>query len=138
MKKGIWLLILLVLFFACSKDNADRIPNVPVNFRASLNDPALSRLTTPGGAVIVNGHGVAGLILYRKPDGAYVAFDRCSSVNPEQKCAVNLDDPSLTATDPCSGAVFSLFDGAPMKAPAKRPLKNYDIVIRGFEITVIN
>ncbi|HEY0896202.1 MAG TPA: hypothetical protein VGE15_06605, partial [Sphingobacteriaceae bacterium] len=72
------------------------------------------------------------------PDGGYVAFDRCSSVNPEQKCAVNVDDPSLTATDPCSGAVYSLFDGAPMKAPAKRPLKNYDIAIRGFEITVIN
>ncbi|HEY0897553.1 MAG TPA: hypothetical protein VGE15_13430, partial [Sphingobacteriaceae bacterium] len=60
MKKGIWLFFFLVQFFSCSKNDADRIPNVPVNFRASLNDPALSRLTTPGGAVVVNGHGVAG------------------------------------------------------------------------------
>ncbi|HEY1007787.1 MAG TPA: hypothetical protein VGD92_11420, partial [Sphingobacteriaceae bacterium] len=118
--------------------DAERIPNVPVNFRASLNDPALSRLTTPGGAVIVSGHGVAGLILYRRPDGQYMAFDRCSPVNPEQRCAVNLDDPNLTATDPCSGAVFSLFDGAPMKAPAKKPLKQYEVTIRGFELTVMN
>jgi hypothetical protein len=138
MNKWSLLLILVVLLFACSKDDADRIPNVPVNFRASLQDPSLSRLTTPGGAVIVNGYGVSGLILYRRPDGEYVAFDRCSSVNPQQRCAVTLDDPSLTATDPCSGAVFSLFDGAPMKAPARRPLKEYDVIISSFEISVTN
>ena len=138
MKKVALLLFFLAWLFACSKGDAERIPNVPVNFRASLNDPALSRLTTPGGAVIVSGHGVAGLILYRRPDGQYMAFDRCSSVNPEQRCAVNLDDPNLTATDPCSGAVFSLFDGAPMKAPAKKPLKQYEVTITGFELTVMN
>jgi len=138
MKKGAWLLVCCLLLISCSKNDGSRIPNVPVNFRASLQDPRLSRLNSPGGAVRIDGYGVAGIIIYRRPDLRYVAYDRCSPVNPELKCAVTLDDPSLTATDKCSGAVFALFDGAPMKAPAKRPLKEYQVNISSFEISVIN
>ena len=116
-----------------------RIPDVPVNFHAPLSDPRLSRLNSAGGVVVIMGYGVAGLIIYRRPDLAYVAFDRCSSVNPEQNCKVSPDDPSLTATDPCSGAKYSLYDGTPVKAPAKRPLKEYQVsVSNNYEISVIN
>lgn len=134
-------LLLVGLFFlvlACSKNNEGWIPDVPVNFHAPLTDPRLSRLNSNGGVAMINNHGISGLIIYRRPDGAYVAFDRCSSVNPEKRCAVVPDDPSLTATDPCSGAKFSLFDGAPVKAPAKRPLKQYRVVATAYELSVIN
>ncbi|WP_207428254.1 hypothetical protein [Pedobacter sp. SYSU D00535] len=128
--KYITLLLFSVLVFsACSKDDEGRIPDVPVNFSAFLQNPSLSALNSAGGAVVINGYGVAGLILYKRADGAIVAYDRCSSVNPEQRCAVTLDNPNLTVTDPCSGAKFSLFDGAPVKAPAKRPLKQYSVSI---------
>ena len=131
--------LLLIFCVSCGKVDENDIPNVPVNFRAALNDPRLSRLNSPGGAVTIDGHGVAGLIIYRRADYSYVAFDRCSSVNPQQKCAVTLDEPSFTATDKCSGAIFSLDDGAPLKAPAKRPLKRYDVnIISSFEISVTN
>lgn len=136
--KKLGFILVCFLSLSCNKDQEGRIPNVPVTFRASVNDPRLSRLSSPGGAITIDGYGVAGLIIYRRPDNAYVAFDRCSSVNPHQKCAVTLDNPSLTATDPCSGAVFSLYDGAPMKAPAKRPLKQYQVNISSFEISVTN
>ncbi len=136
------ILIALLLCFAlvssCNKDQEGRIPNVPVNFRAPLNDPRLSRLNSSGGVVALSGYGVAGLIIYRRPDNAYVAFDRCSSVNPERTCAIMPDDTGLTATDPCSGAKFSLYDGSPVKAPAKLPLKEYQVIITNFEISVIN
>ncbi|HEY1024067.1 MAG TPA: hypothetical protein VGE26_02795 [Sphingobacteriaceae bacterium] len=138
MMKIAGIILVCFLLFSCNKDQEGRIPNIPVSFRAPLNDPRLSRLSSPGGAVTIDGHGVAGLIIYRRPDNAYVAFDRCSPVNPEQKCAVVLDDPTLTVTDKCSGAVFSLYDGAPMKAPAKLPLKQYQVNISSFEISVSN
>jgi nitrite reductase/ring-hydroxylating ferredoxin subunit len=138
MKQVYHLLLVFLLITACNKDKEGRIPEVPVNFRAPLNDPRMSRLNSAGGAVVINGYGVAGLIIYRRPDLAYVAYDRCSSVNPQESCAVSLDDPNLTATDPCSGAKFSLYDGAPVKAPAKRSLKQYQVSVTNFEISVIN
>ena len=125
--------VLLGLFVisGCGK-RQDLIPNVPVNFSLPLTDPRLSRLSSPGGAVIISGYGLAGLVIYRRPtDGQYVAYDRASSVNPQERCAVTLDDSGFTVTDPCSGAKFSLIDGTPVKAPATRSLKEYSVVVFG-------
>lgn len=132
--------LLAFLFFlitSCAKSD-DYIPEVPVKFRASLSDPRLSQLNSAGGAVSISGYGVAGLIIYRRGDNAYVAYDACSSVNPQQRCAIVIDDPNLTATDPCSGAKFSLYDGSAVKAPAVRSLKSYQVSVTSFEISVIN
>ncbi len=129
MKKILGLLVVIFFCFSCAKEN-NLIPNIPVNFSSPLTDPRLSRLSTTGGAVTING-GVAGIVIYRRADNAYVAFDRCSTVNPEQKNAIVIDDPNLTATDPASGAKYSLFDGAPVKAPAKTSLRQYTVTITG-------
>ncbi len=135
--KFLGLFLMYLLFASCGKDN-NVLPNVPVNFSSPLTDPHLSRLTAIGGAVTINNYGIAGLIIYRRPDNTYVAFDRCSTVNPEKKNAVVLDDPTLTATDPISGAKFSLFDGSPVKAPAKIGLRQYNVIIAGNTIQVTN
>lgn len=136
MKKiaGIWVLLLLA---GCGK-NQLAIPNVPVNFSAPLTDPRLLRLSSPGGAVLIKDYGVAGLIIYHASDGNYVSYDRCSTVNPDEKCAVVLDDPSFTATEKCSGAKFLLEDGSPAKAPAKISLKKYNTYIAGNTLHVTN
>jgi nitrite reductase/ring-hydroxylating ferredoxin subunit len=122
---------------SCGK-SGDVIPYVAVNFQATLTDPRYSALNVPGGAVLVNGYGVAGLILYREADGTYAAYDRCSSYMPQNHCAVTLDAGNFTCTDPCSGAKFSLIDGTPVKAPATRSLKSYSINVSNFEIFVSN
>jgi len=137
MKRLYSLLFILVLFTSCGKDTG-YIPEVGVNFSLPLTDPRLSRLSSPGGAVLISGYGIAGLVLYRRTDNGYVAFDRCSTVNPEKKCAVTLDDPTLTVTDPCSGAKFLLEDGSPVKAPAVRGLKQYTVAIAGLNLHVTN
>jgi nitrite reductase/ring-hydroxylating ferredoxin subunit len=126
-----------VLFSSCGKDDGF-IPDVAVNFNLPLTDPRLSRLSSPGGAVLIPGYGIAGIVIYRKTDYGYVAFDRCSTVNPEQKCAVTLDDPTLTVTDPCSGAKFLLEDGSPVKAPAVKSLRQYTVAISGLNLHVTN
>lgn len=128
----------ILLLVACVKNDGSLVPDVYVNFSIPINDPTISALNSPGGAVAINGHGVAGLIIYRRADGMYMAYDRCSTVNPEQKCQIVLDDPNLTATDPCSGAKYSMYDGAPVKAPAKRSLKQYNVVITNLYLQVIN
>ena len=123
---------------ACGKTDNSYIPDTPVNFQAPLSDPRLSNLSVAGGAVIINGYGVCGLIIYHEPNGSYVAYDRCSSYLPQNRCAVTLDSPSFTVTDPCSGAKFSLSDGSPVKAPATRSLKTYAVNVSYNEIFVSN
>lgn len=130
--------ILSLICFGCGKADSSYVPNVSVNFSAPLSDPRLSKLTASGGAVLISGYGVSGLILYRSAANGYVAYDRCSSYQPEKRCAVTLDNPTLTVTDPCSGAKFSLEDGSPVKAPATRSLKSYTVNVSLNEISVYN
>ena len=129
--------VLLLSCFGCAK-TGDLVPNVSVNFEMPLTDPRLNALHNTGGAVLVNGYGVAGLILYREANGSYAAYDRCSAYQPQNKCAVTLDNPSLTCTDPCSGSKWSLEDGTPVKAPAIQALKAYAVNVSNFEIFVSN
>ena len=137
MRKLFGLLLVILLSASCGKEDS-LVPDYPVNFSAPLTDPRLSRLSTAGGAVSFNGYGVAGIIIYRRADNAYVAYDKCSTVNPEQKNQVIIDDPNLTATDPISGAKYSLYDGSPVKAPAKTSLKKYSVIISGNTLQVTN
>ncbi|MGB4399437.1 MAG: hypothetical protein WBJ10_08705 [Daejeonella sp.] len=130
--------LLAILLFSCSKDDENRIPDVYVNYQITLQE---FNIKSNNGLLLVNkgnNTGIAGLIIYRKPNNEWIAFDRCSSVNPEQQCAVIPDDPNLTATDPCSGAKFSMFDGSPVKAPATRGLKEYNVIITNFTLAVSN
>jgi nitrite reductase/ring-hydroxylating ferredoxin subunit len=137
MKKLILLAAISLTLFSCGKVG-DAVPDVAVNFQASITDPRLSALNARGGAVLISGYGVAGLILYREADGTYAAYDRCSSYMPQNHCAVTLDASGFTVTDPCSGSKFSLIDGGPVKAPATRSLKSYSITVSNSEIFVSN
>lgn len=129
--------LLLLSCLSCGKVG-DVVPNVSFSFEMSLTDPRLNALHSTNGAVIVNGYGVAGLILYREANGSYAAYDRCSAYLPQNKCAVTLDNPSLTVTDPCSGSKWTLEDGTPVKAPAIKSLKEYSVNISYNEIFVSN
>jgi len=138
MIKKVTILTAMVLSCLGCVKTGNGIPSVAVDFEASLTDPRLAALKTPNGAVIINGYGVAGLILFREADGSYAAYDRCSSYLPQNKCAITLDSPTLTATDPCSGSKFSLTDGTPVKAPATQSLRSYTVNVSNFEIFVSN
>lgn len=136
-KLGI-LFVILFTAFSCAKDNGDNIPSVPVNFQAAITDTRISKLSTPGNAVVVSGYGVAGLLIYHDYSGSYRAYDRCSSYQPQNKCAVTIDDTGFTVTDPCSGSKFSLNDGSPVKAPATKSLRIYDAYVSNSQLFVQN
>ncbi|MFA4871150.1 MAG: hypothetical protein WC623_23325 [Pedobacter sp.] len=137
MKFALATLVLVFLLVGCGKERLN-IPNVPVNFSGQLTDPRLIRLSSPGGAVILDNYGVAGIVIYRTQFSGYKAYDRCSTVNPEKQCAVELDDPTFTVTDKCSGAKYSLEDGSPAKVPAVLSLKEYQVTVAGNTIYVTN
>jgi nitrite reductase/ring-hydroxylating ferredoxin subunit len=138
MTKKLGIITALILScFACGK-TGDYVPNVSVNFQMALANPALNALHNPGGAVIIKGYGVAGLIIYRLSSGRYAAYDACSAYLPQNKSAVTLDNPTLTCTDPASGAKWLLEDGSPVKAPAVKSLKEYAVNYNQFEIFVSN
>ncbi|HTM97266.1 MAG TPA: hypothetical protein VL088_00915 [Pedobacter sp.] len=129
-------LMMLFLCVSCAKE--DYLPNLPVNFSAPITDPRLNRISSAGGSVIIDGYGIAGLIICRRADNSYAAFDRCSTVNPEEKNAVIIETGGLTALDEKSGAKFNLIDGGPAKAPAKKALKQYSVTISGYTLRVTN
>ncbi len=128
---------LLVLMLGCAKNEDSIVPYVPINFTANINDPRLLQIKTPGGALILSGYGYAGLILYNSGDGIR-AYDACSTVNPEKKCAVKIDVVGVSVIDPCSGAKFFLNDGSAAKAPAQRPLRRYQASLSNNNISVNN
>jgi nitrite reductase/ring-hydroxylating ferredoxin subunit len=138
MQKFCFLFLVIVGLLSCGKGDQSYIPSVSVNFQAPLTDPRLLQLGGTGGAVIINGYGLAGLLICRTPSGNYAAYDRCSSYQPEKRCAVTLDNTGLTATDPCSGSKFLLSDGSPVKAPATRSLRAYTVYVNNFTIFVSN
>ncbi|MGX5687556.1 hypothetical protein [Arcticibacter tournemirensis] len=135
MRLRIAMIISLFLLVSCGKEES-AIPDVYVNYRFSEVEYMEGR--NENLIYFVSGHGVAGLMIYKISDGNYVAFDRCSTVNPEKRCAVISDESAFTVTDPCSGGKFSILDGAPAKAPATRALKQYDVSFISGSYTVIN
>lgn len=137
MKKIFLGYLFMLIITACAKNQDSIIPYVPVRFYSTINNPALLKIKAPSGAVILSGYGYAGLILYNN-NGVIVAYDRASTVNPEKKCGVNLDVPSLSVTDPCSGAKFLLLDGSAAKAPAVHPLLRYQVIKKDNNISVTN
>ncbi|RYG09076.1 MAG: hypothetical protein EOO07_24475 [Chitinophagaceae bacterium] len=127
MRRIIGSLFLLLSLAGCGKEE-NYIPEVVVNYSVTVTEFSIK---STNNVLLVANNGVAGLVIVKTPLGGYVAFDRCSTVNPEKLCKIVPDDSGLTATDPCSGAKFSLFDGSPQKAPAEKSLKSYTISLQG-------
>jgi len=128
------LFLSVLLFCSCGKES-EMIPNVFVEYNVTVQE---FNIKAQNGVLLVPNQGVKGLMIVRSGAG-YVAFDRCSSVNPKAGCAVEPDNNGITATDPCTGAKFLLTDGTPQKAPAVRNLKSYSTSLRaGLTINVRN
>lgn len=134
MKRILGIAIAFLLFASCGKEE-NFIPDYPVNYSVTLIEFGIM---AQNNILLVPNKGVAGLIIVKTPTGSYVAFDRCSTVNPEKACAITPDDNGFIATDPCSGGKFSLLDGSPQKAPAKISLKSYNVTIAGNTLYVRN
>lgn len=128
------LLFISLLPAACKKGGCNVVQDISVMEQVSMVQ--YSQLYTPGGYALTERGGVAGLIVVNTGQG-FVAYDRCSTVNPERNCAVEVEDGGIVAKDPCSGARYLLVNGSPAEI-AECPLKPYHAQRNGETVIVSN
>ena len=81
-------LLAIILIISCDGNvNVSPVPDVPVNVEVNLNDIDNVALKQLGGYIYISG-GVRGLIVYRKSQNEYKAYDRNCTFEPEKTCAV--------------------------------------------------
>lgn len=123
-----------MLIASCGDGGCNVVPNVTVH--SSFSQANALDAFKPNGWAYLPG-GAAGLIIVNisasLTDYKFVAFDRYSPVNPEQKNQVVVAGAFLIE-DPISGAQWLLKDGSPVKI-AECPLKPY--VVGSFGNTYI-
>ncbi|NGM63191.1 hypothetical protein G5B30_14875 [Sphingobacterium sp. SGG-5] len=117
---GVVCICCLFCSIGCGDGACNVIPNV--TFRTNINRGEHLNVYSPGGWSNASG-GVRGLIVYNTGDGL-IAYDRCSTVNPEQQNRVEVD--GLSIIDPASGAKWLLMDGSPTHI-AECSLKRYNV-----------
>lgn len=132
--KKVFAWVLLLGLMACARQQ-DVVPYARVNYIIQKADP---RFTQNSGVIFVSGQGVAGIIIYRRPDGRYVSYDQCSTYQPEKKCRVKLDETGIQVKDDCSESKYLLFDGSVVHAPAKRALRSYTVIETQYELQITN
>ena len=122
--KYLKIILIITVLIGC-KRNQQQIRNVPVNITIYPSTPAYFNLSVPGGWVYING-GVKGIIVYKKSNDEFLAYERCSTYEPENECAVNVDTTNnVILIDPCSNSRFLITDGSVQQGPAFQSLKKY-------------
>lgn len=106
--------LLLVAIAACRKNKNHPVPSVAMDATIDINLPSYNALTGVGGWCYVVG-GSRGVIVYRRAENDFIAFDRHSPADPDGTCPEPLypsKDNFLTLIDSCNNATFSLYDGS--------------------------
>ncbi|MHC8947609.1 hypothetical protein [Sphingobacterium hungaricum] len=114
----------LIFFNSCGDGSCNVVPSVSVY--SQLSQGSNPEAFVVGGSATLAG-GVSGILVYCSSmtgiNYNFIAYDRCSTVNPEERNQVILKD-AYTIQDPVSGAEWLLVDGSPAKI-ATCPLKPY-------------
>jgi hypothetical protein len=132
-----FLLAVVFLIISCTPElSDDPVPIVPFSpINVNLNLPEYQALNTTG-FVYING-GVRGIILHRLTSSSYVAYERNCTYQPNEACAtVEMHSSNLYLFDPCCNSTFELSTGNPSGGPAWRPLRQYETILSGTELTI--
>ncbi len=117
MKLIIFLGLFVFFGISCKKNNSQHpVPFVKTDFVIDISLPSYSELQNVGGYTFANG-GSRGIIIYRKSQDEFVAWDRQSPNDPNGTCGTPLTpntDNFLQLDDACSEGTYSLYDGAPL------------------------
>ncbi len=120
------MILFLILGVEGCKDKDDRVPYVFVDITLYLDLPEFSSLVTPGGYATISG-GSMGIVIYRKTEEEFSAFDRHCTYKVSEYCRVHVDENTgITAICECCGSVFSIYDGIPIEGSATRSLLRYN------------
>jgi len=122
-----WVIGLFLLFYMAScKKNNDRVPTVAVDEYLNLNLPEYFNLNAINNWVYYNYAGNKGLIVIRKSQTEFAAYERTCTFDPNVSSAiVEGIENDIFAIDSVCGSKFSLLDGSIVNGPAGQPLLQY-------------
>ena len=129
-------IIIWVFFSTSCGEKYESLPYVYVNITLSFTDFATIGVASykilPGG--------VNGILLYRKSDVDYEAFDLTCMYKPlTEGCKTAVDSTGFMAVCPCCHSVYNLFnDALPQNGPTSRPLHQYNVYFNGSFLEISN
>ncbi len=137
MKKYLFILILLPLFYNCSDTGFNNrnpfIPNYSFAFSINTSLPSYNDLLYTTGAVYIPSQGARGLIVFNNGSG-YNAFDAACPNQTIGACST-MTIKGINAICPCDSREYSLFTG---QGGLEYPLKQYRVEVNGNMIRVYN
>jgi nitrite reductase/ring-hydroxylating ferredoxin subunit len=115
------------------------VPYVYTDVYIYTANPSFNSLNAVGGWAYVNG-GVRGIIVYRRSNEEFVAFDRNCTFDPDKTCATLSVDKNnnILAADSCCGSKFNIYDGSVTRSPATRGLRQYNTYYNGSSLHITN
>jgi len=136
--KTIYILFFVLIFASCKKTQNQSVPYVPVNITIYPSLPQYIKLTTIGGWAYVSG-GSKGIIVYRKSNDEFMAYDRHCPYKVEDGCVVAIDSTTnIIVKDKCCNSQFILTDGSVSNGPATTGLLKYATTYNGNALTINN
>ncbi len=123
---------------ACTDDEPRlNVPPALVNVEINLTNIQYQNLQQIGGFVYLEG-GHRGIIVYRKGQSEYLAWDRLCPNEPENECGVvEVHSSGLYMHDRCCESTFDL-SGYPTAGPARFPLIMYNTFSDGGFLYISN
>jgi nitrite reductase/ring-hydroxylating ferredoxin subunit len=138
MNKGFKINSSVIIFLAvfsllsCKKSN-DYVPSVSVNIYLYTSDPLFAPLNATSGYTYLVG-GVGGILVYRKSQTEFMAYDRCCTYNVSDRNVIAVDASGLIAADAVCGSKFLITDGSVNHGPAVNLLKRYQTSFDGISV----
>ncbi len=138
LKKLYFLILVFPVLSSCSKEHQG-VPNLYCNLTIYINDPQNIKLTTVNGFMYFNG-GNRGVVVYRKSQTEFAAYDRTCPYKPDDvNSIVSVDTTNnILIKDASCSSQFLLSDGTPISGPAVVPLKLFKTVFDGTVLRVTN
>ncbi len=135
------LLFLPALIFSCAKKSDEQQPQIPyvaVNFVINPNSTQFIELNHIGGYVPVTG-GYRGIIIYRKSETEFMAYERACAYDPTADSAqVRMEVSGVTCYCPKCKSKYIILDGSPYQGPSHWALKQYRTNYDGTYLYVSN
>jgi nitrite reductase/ring-hydroxylating ferredoxin subunit len=134
--KRVLVFVLISSWICCKKDN-NSVPVVYTDIYLYTTEPAFAPLNAISGYAYIEG-GSKGILIYRKSQTEFLAYDRHCTYKVENGNSVTVDASGLIAVDASCGSKFLITDGSTNQGPAVNPLKQYQVAFDGTVLHVYN
>ncbi|MFN5181651.1 MAG: hypothetical protein ACK5D5_01355 [Bacteroidota bacterium] len=140
MKHIVLFAITSFILLSCNKDNSNNsnVPVQSVNVTIYPSDPQFAtNIGVPGGWVYLTG-GNKGIIVYRKSNTEFMAYDRTCTYDPNTSARLRVLTDNVTIQDTICNSKFLLLDGSVIQGPASANLKTYNCNYDGTVLNISN